>query len=255
MNKLTENTKTSKADKFGYKNLILHLSPMKKAMQGWDNPEFKRLAEKRIGRKLTVVDKAVMRGLTACQWAGACAKFCLDTAGRGKFSNVQLARMAKTAHNFIDGWGFQNELIREIKGIRAKNLAIRLNGTSDLDFMEVYKLCSDIQFYDYTKGRARFKAFMAGELPKNYYLTYSYDRKNDYDTSFLFGVVSNGGKVAIMKGDYEKLIVNEKNDERFLAFTSAPLIDGDEHDLRFFDKKVKQGGFVVLNEKGDAKNV
>ena len=99
------------------------------------------------------------------------------------------------------------------------------------------------------------RLFLCGDLPKNYHLTYSYDRGFqgvgfDKYHGMIFTMLENGGKIAIMQGDFDKLS-DSKSLSNFIS--TIPTIDGDEHDLRFFDSKVKSGAFVILQEKGEAK--
>lgn len=250
MNKLGNNTKTAKADKLGWENRILHLSPVKKAFKVFmsHKEEVGKLGEKRLGKELSNLEiEQALRSFNTCRFAGACAQYCLDSSGRGKFSNVQQARSAKTLHKAMDSESFDSELIHEIKREAKKhgNLAIRLNGTSDLDWLNVIKACPSVQFYDYTKSRLRIEQFIRGELPSNYYLTYSYDRARDKRVGGLTPFLRKGVKIAIMQGDYNNLPESLKG---------WPVIDGDDHDLRFLDKKIKGGAFVILQEKGEAKN-
>lgn len=258
MDKLGNNTKTAKAPK-GWENRILHLSPMNKAFKIWKahKKEVEHLALKRLGRDyLTPEDIDRIKAFNSCPWAGFCGKICLDTAGRGKFSTVQIARAAKTIHKILDSDLFDLELVKEIEREekkakkQGKKLAIRLNGTSDLDWVGmVIQHFPNIQFYDYTKSQQKILDMISGrEHPKNYYLTYSYDRNNDKDPRFMLVALSHGIKVAIMKKDLENLERTIPDD-----IYNFPTIDGDSHDLRFIDKKVKGGAFVVLKEKGDAK--
>lgn len=277
MDKLGNNTKTAKAPE-GWQNLIMHLSPINKAFKVLKShrEEVLRLLEKRMGRQVTQADLDSIQRFNSCPWAGACAKYCLDTSGRGKFSNVQIARAAKTLHKALDSDLFDLELVTEIQreAIKAhkkgQKLAVRLNGTSDLDFTKMVIQhfeepftthdgvhVPQVTFYDYTKSRARIDSFIKGELPDNYYLTYSYDRKNDKDPWMLETCKANGVKVAIMERDldsradeFRAMGLHDYDSGNIFSF---PTIDGDAHDLRFLDAHHKGFHFVVLKEKGDAK--
>lgn len=255
MNKLGNNTKTAKAEKYNYENLIMHFSPMKKArtILKANNVEVLKLLHKRIGSAIdtSLLNEALK--INVCKFSGACSKYCLDTAGRGKFSNVQIARTAKTLHYLMHSEQFLNELHREvnnaIKRTKKKNLklAIRLNGTSDIDFSSFIGLFPAVQFYDYTKDYLRFNRFLSGNLPKNYYLTFSYDRLNHKKTpnyeAMLLTYLERGAKIAIIEDDLKALIAKNP------TFGNYAVIDGDDHDLRFLDKKVKGGAMVSLKLK------
>jgi hypothetical protein len=76
----------------------------------------------------------------------------------------------------------------------------------------------DVQFYDYTKNYIRFEK----ELPANYHLTFSRSETN-HDKAME--ILSKGFNVAI---------VFDKLPETFAGYE---VINGDENDLRFKDKK------------------
>ena len=133
------NSKTSKGEKLGYITYGLHLAPAK------------------------------LSGYNVCSSASkGCASACLNTAGRGKFSNVQKSRIAKTQKFFADKNGFIWQLAKEIGNaikLSAKKDMIpcfRLNLTSDLPWenlkvesngkkISLIEMYPDVQFYDYTK--------------------------------------------------------------------------------------------------------
>lgn len=186
-------------------------------------------------------------GKNVCGHASpGCAESCLYTADRGKFSNVQQARIRKTDMFFSDTTGFLQGLYDELLKINdlaamAKDpVAVRLNGTSDLDFIElinrrfnadVLSELSNIQFYDYTKNLSRAMKY----LGSRYHLTFSRsETNNDECMQYLIA----GGNVAM---------VFDKVPESFMGF---PVINGDESDLRYMDG---DNVIVGLKAKGDAK--
>jgi len=182
-------------------------------------------------------------GKNVCGHASAgCASACLNTTGRGVFSNVQNARIRKTDWFFSDMNAFLQQLLKELITINAKkkNVAIRLNGTSDLDFIELIKVKLDvdvlnvlnnIQFYDYTKNIKRALKY----LGSNYSLTFSRSEDNDED---CIKYLSSGGNVAVV---FDELPTHWKG---------FKVIDGDENDLRYMDER---GVVVGLKAKGKAK--
>ena len=206
----TDNAKTIKGEALGFTTMIIYMSPEKQNSQG-----------KNICPKATEGCKAV----------------CLFNAGRGKFSNVIKGRLNKTEYFLRDRKNFMEQLASEIeKGIKkygADALCVRLNGTSDIPYENIpvagYKnimsMFSSIQFYDYTKIASRFKE----TLPKNYHLTFSMGEteKNKKECDKL---LSKGYNVAA--------VFNVK-DERLLPteYKGYEVINADEHDLRFLDKK------------------
>jgi hypothetical protein len=182
-------------------------------------------------------------GKNVCGHASAgCASACLNTAGRGVFSNVQNARIRKTDWFFSDMNAFLQQLLKELITIsrKKKNVAIRLNGTSDLDFIELIKVKLDvdvlralnyIQFYDYTKNISRALKYLGSD----YSLTFSRSEDNDAD---CIKYLSAGGNVAVVF------------DELPTHWNGFKVIDGDENDLRYMDER---GVVVGLKAKGKAK--
>jgi hypothetical protein len=224
------NAKTVKGQKLGYVTAILYLAPHK------------------------------ISGKNLCPFASkGCAQACLYSAGRGKFSNVQLARINKAKLFLSDPNSFVLQLGKEIEKLFNKygeKLVIRLNGTSDIPFenIKVFKTVSGkdsniferfpyVQFYDYTKSPKR----MGLNYP-NYSLTFSRseDLKNiEHSRKFLL----QGLNVAtvVSKDLYFELLNNE---QILIEGRKINIVDGDENDLRFLDPV---NSLVVLKAKGDAK--
>jgi hypothetical protein len=162
---------------------------------------------------------------------------------------VQNARIAKTRLFFSDKQAFMSQLVKEItsavKSAARKEMqpCFRLNLTSDLpwekirhDGKSVFDLFPDVRFYDYTKSPARMSAFLAGDMPKNYHLTFSRSESNQ---AAVDAILKSGGNVAVVfRGMLPK------------SWGGAPVVNGDETDLRFLDPV---GAVVGLVEKGRAK--
>ena len=87
----------------------------------------------------------------------ACRKSCLVHSGRMRMEKSIEARYRRTELYFTNKELFLALLCYEIDDLlrkaykQGKKLAIRLNGTSDLDWSEVYKNYPSVQFYEYTK--------------------------------------------------------------------------------------------------------
>lgn len=187
--------------------------------------------------------KSNTKGVNLCPKASdGCAAACLYTAGRGRFSNVQSARVQKADWFVEDRSGFLKQLHKELLDfsryarLRGKRPAVRLNGTSDI-MWERYldmTLYPEIQFYDYTKWgyRERLKA----RKLTNYHLTFS--RAEDTSNSVVNDQLRYSHNVAV---------VFDELPEEYLGI---PVIDGDKTDLRFLDPT---GVIVGLTAKGDAK--
>ncbi len=131
------------------------------------------------------------------------------------------------------------------KGIR-ENLTpcVRLNGTSDLPWetikgnngQSVIEAFPEIQFYDYTKNPARMKAYLRGEMPKNYHLTFS---RSECNHNTCLEIMAMGGNVAAV---FEKMPA---------TWCGKEVVTGDDDDLRFLDK---EGVIVGLKAKGKARH-
>ena len=94
------------------------------------------------------------KNVNICPMASkGCIKSCLYTAGRGKFSNVQNARINKTNFYIYDKELFilklAGEIIKETNKAKKNNekIAFRLNGTSDIDFVYLLRYFMIIQKY------------------------------------------------------------------------------------------------------------
>jgi hypothetical protein len=151
-----------------------------------------------------------LSGHNVCANAGNCRRICLHFSGNpGYFTNKKSARMKRTLAYFGDKQGFMVCLLIAIcnefhKGNR-EQMAIRLNGTSDIKWESVdfnvsdevaeyinkrfglivntgnvqnifhalahYVMADNLKFYDYTKNPRNW------ELAKHwkYYLTFSFD--------------------------------------------------------------------------------
>lgn len=215
------NSKTIKGEKYGWKTYGIHLSPN------------------------------IVSGYNVCFDATTgCIDACLDTSGRGAMPSVQNARINKTKRFFQDRKGFLTDLWKEVKSAvksatkKELKFCMRPNLTSDLpwesirhngqNLMDAFNPC---RFYDYTKSLKRFTRFLAGELPENYHLTYS--RSEETTDALVIALCKSGGNVAV--------VFRERLPETWLGIE---VLNGDEDDLRFRDKK---GCIVGLVEKGLAK--
>jgi len=173
-----------------------------------------------------------------------CRQTCLYSAGRGAFTSVQKARIAKTAHYVKDRQAFLATLTENVASVirkaKAKRMhpVIRLNGTSDIGWerYSVIQAFKTTRFYDYTKNYDRMLAFLDGKLPSNYSLTFSRSEANE---SQCLEVLKRGGNVAVV---FRKSLPTH--------WHGYPVINGDENDLRFLDPK---GVVVGLTAKGKAK--
>jgi hypothetical protein len=211
------NAKTIKGQSKGYRTGILYLAPA-----------------------------SVSNVINVCLFASpACRAACLYSAGRGAFTSVQKARIAKTKLFVSDKHAFVESLKLNVSKlvsncIKTKAIpTVRLNGTSDINWerYSVIQAFNKVQFYDYTKNYFRMNLFLDGKLPSNYSLTFSRSETNETQ---CLDVLSRGGNVAVVfRG---KTLPTH--------WQGFPVINGDENDLRFLDPK---GVVVGLSAKGKAK--
>lgn len=190
------------------------------------------------------------KGKNICPFATkGCAKACLYTAGRGKFSNVQNARINKTEYFLADKKGFIKQLFSEIykeykKALKGGyKIAVRLNGTSDIDFLHLLKNAygfepalakGRILFYDYTKDFKRALKYKDDEF---YSLTYSRS-ENNWEKC----------KEALKEGVNVSAVFGGNLPQYYKGFK---VIDGDLRDDIMLEKS---GVILGLRAKGEAKN-
>ena len=181
-----------------------------------------------------------------CPFASeGCRKACLYSAGRGAFSNVQQSRINKTKFWAYDREQFYVQLANEILAIHSKTVnqvAIRLNGTSDVDHMGlIFRYTginflsaeySNILFYDYTKSIKQIEKYKG----TNYKLTFSLSETNQ--TEAIQVLLDGGNIAAVFSGELPQ------------SYKGFKVIDGDKSDLRYFDPA---NVIVGLKAKGQAK--
>lgn len=216
----TANTKIKKGESLGYLSSGIHLAPAK------------------------------LSGFNTCQYASiGCAAACLNTAGMGVYSNVQLARINKTKFFFNAKEEFLSKLYKEIqsavKKAKKNNMipCFRFNLTSDIPWENVMyqgknmmQHFPDVMMYDYTKNVKRMLNFVNKKFPKNYHLTFSRSESNEVHCDIIMAL---GGNVAVVfRNNLPKTYKGKK------------VVDGDTNDLRFLDPK---GCVVGLINKGKAK--
>jgi len=120
-----------------------------------------------------------------------CIDVCLVDAGLASvYTSVNIERGLRTEMYLQERQKFCEQILKELdllnkKAIKKSGIIeIRLNGTSDLDFVGIIKnRCgfdilsfSNLQFYDYTKSIGKLKKYIAN--PK-YVLTFSRSEKNE----------------------------------------------------------------------------
>jgi len=188
-------------------------------------------------------------GKTVCSHASkGCTDSCLFSAGRGAFQSVQVARSRRTEFFILYRLSFLFFLYCEIRDFDEKMKkagkigAVRLNGTSDLDFVYLFESLLQIRildefqnlvFYDYTKNPARVKRYKVSK----YNLCFSRSECNDKDT---LQVLSNGGTVSVVF----------REDELPDTWNGFRVVDGDKRDDLMLDNR---NVVLGLRAKGKAK--
>ena len=185
------------------------------------------------------------KGMNLCPQASkGCAAACLFTAGRGKFSNVMNARINK-ANYFVGNkkafiWQLAAELVK-INRLAKQTTLIRLNGTTDIDFVYLLKKYSNLnindltrlKFYDYTKVLQRAIRY---KNHSSYTVTFSRSENNEKE---CIEALSQGVNVAAVFNGYLPT-----------TYKGFKVVDGDISD----NEMLYYNGVVLgLKAKGDAK--
>ena len=150
-------------------------------------------------------------------------------------NNVRLSRQRKARYWIENPKAFLAEAEYHIDKLvnKARNMGlepvIRMNGSTDIAFEDhgLIHCFSDVQFVDYTKLYKRFKN---KNRPDNLSLTFSRSETNEVTARKL---LERGENVAVV-------FLGKFPDE----YLGAPVISGDEHDLRHRDPR-RDGGYII----------
>ena len=188
------------------------------------------------------------KGINICPKASkGCAAACLFTAGRGRFDNVKNARINRTEYFLADKERFCLQLAGELIKInkaaikKGELVAIRLNGTSDLDFIYLLQKYAQLDpfslknlvYYDYTKILGKVKKYK--DQPR-YVLTFS--RAEDNHSEAIEALELGANVSAVFNGDLP------------FNYWGAPVVDGDKSDIVML---YNRGAVLGLKAKGQAK--
>ena len=222
------NAKTSKNTKYGYLTGIQYLSPYNTS------------------------------GVNLCPMAekAGCIKSCLYYSGRGKFKNVQQARLNRTKLYLTNQPEYFNQLITEIQALikkaakRELSPLIRLNGTSDIRwenigftfedtyYRNIFEFFPNVQFMDYTKIPNRVDSKNGlNNFPSNYDLTFSYSGAPAFK-KYNQRAIDKGVRIAVVFDKVETIP---------LQFHGRKVLGGDDNDLTFTKPK---GSILALYAKG-----
>ena len=187
-------------------------------------------------------------GVNLCPKASkGCALACLYNAGRGAFTSVQNARINKTNFYISDKALFIKKLAGEIIKETAKakkkgeQIAFRLNGTSDQDFVYLLKKYAGLNiedlapvalFYDYSKILGKIKKYINAP---NYVLTFSRAEDNEAEALEALSLGANVSAVF--------------SDQLPTHYKGFKVVDGDASDLVMLNNS---GVILGLKAKGKA---
>lgn len=199
---------------------------------------------KSTGGEMRIASLSLMPDDKICpaRHLAGCADSCLNTAGRGSFSNVQQARRAKSQWWHDDRDAFLAQLRKEmhsfIKSCKRQGVVpvFRLNTISDIQwekFLDLDGEFGDAYFYDYTK-----LGYRLGRTPKNYRLMFSFSNRDEYQFQVTKALESGCPISVVFRGGLPNY------------FLGRPVIDGDESDIY----NVNSGKVIIgLRAKGKAK--
>jgi hypothetical protein len=191
-------------------------------------------------------------GINLCPKASeGCLQACLFSAGRGAFFSVSNARTKKADFYLSDKVGFCNMLFHELSEISKKavkegyKVAIRLNGTSDLDFFAIVKnrigkdllSLDNLVFYDYTKLPGKVLKYQDAMKAGKYFLTFS---RSENNWAECLQALAMGVNVAV---------VFDKKKPLPATFEGFKVIDGDASDIEMLSNS---GVILGLKAKGKA---
>lgn len=205
--------KVEKGEKAGYKTAILYLQP---------------------------AGKVSVKTLCAAAALFGCEKACLISSGQLGMQTGQFAATKRTILFLLRKDSFINALNAEIRSLHKKHgnsLAIRLNGTSDIDWHDVIAANPETRFYDYSKIYARIAK---NKLP-NYDLTFSGSAYSDRAIAMTARAIQEGKRTVLafntkqLQGEFQ---------------IPGDLENFDDTDLRFLDHASAIG---ALKRKGSSK--
>jgi len=193
---------------------------------------------------LQPADKIAVKTLCSFAAKAGCKEPCLIDSGQLGMSTGQNAATKRTILMLLRPDYFKARVLAEIdkaerKASKPSQLPalFRLNGTSDLDFSDIYKARPDSQFYDYSKELSRVRK----NTLANYDLTFSGSMYSKQSRAALRKAVTAGHRIAMAFNT--KLIASDA-----LTIPDS-LANFDKTDLRHLDGKV----VGALTRKGSNK--
>ena len=181
---------------------------------------------------LQPADKVALATLCAFADAAGCKEPCLISSGQLGMSTGQNAATKRTILMLLRPDFFKAKLLSEIDKAERKALKtgipalFRLNGTSDIDFSEIYRARPESQFYDYSKELSRVRK----NNLTNYDLTFSGSMYSTQSRAALKKAVKSGYRIAVA--------FNTKNIASDTLQVSSSMASFDKTDLRHLDGNV-----------------
>jgi len=192
---------------------------------------------------LQPADKIAVKTLCSFAAKAGCKEPCLIDSGQLGMTTGQNAATKRTILMLLRPDYFKAQILAETdqaerKAVKTGMPALfRLNGTSDLDFSDIYKARPNSQFYDYSKELSRVRK----NTLTNYDLTFSGSMYSKQSRAALRKAVTAGHRIAMAFNT--KLIASD-------ALTIPDnLANFDKTDLRHLDGKV----IGALTRKGSNK--
>ena len=195
-----------------------------------------------------------------CPWASnACKSLCLgEHSGMAAiYSSVMQSRINKARCYMLQRKAYAALLHKALHKLidNAKEQGLhpvaRLNGSTDVNWLETVKQFPQLQFVEYTKSLKAMLNYCAGDMPENLHLTFSFSGNN---WSECEQVLRAGGNVAVCFGTKSKDGKHDKRNhvmpDQYMGFD---VINGDLSDLRFLDPDGRRHGdgyIVALTPKG-----
>lgn len=192
---------------------------------------------------LQPADKIAVKTLCSFADKAGCKEPCLIDSGQLGMTTGQNAATKRTILMLLRPEYFKARLLSEIdkaerKAVKTGMPALfRLNGTSDLDFSDIYKARPTSQFYDYSKELSRVRK----NTLANYDLTFSGSMYSKQSRAALRKAVTAGHRIAMAFNT--KLIASDS------LTIPDNLSNFDKTDLRHLDDAV----IGALTRKGSNK--
>ena len=192
---------------------------------------------------LQPADKIAIKTLCSFATKAGCKEPCLIDSGQLGMTTGQNAATKRTILMLLRPDYFKARILSEIDKAERKALKtgipalFRLNGTSDIDFSDIYKARPNSKFYDYSKLLSRVRK----NTLANYDLTFSGSMYSKQSRAALRKAVTARHRIAVAFNT--KLIASDA-----LAIPDS-MANFDKTDLRHLDNKV----IGALTRKGSNK--